>query len=178
MAAIADATGDLLELVNYNVEGQQYVCTGTLVALDCLAAVTSYMAKSPKVFQAQGQELEAKTAALIKACVAEVAEKPFPITLKRSAATIPLEGIDVPFHSSFLLAKMAAFRKTLLRYISVEAIDPQRLIGKYVSNVTGKPFDISYEAIKEVYKRTNISVLRDLVEGMAGYPQHSNYHPL
>ncbi|KAI1613405.1 fatty acid synthase subunit beta dehydratase [Exophiala viscosa] len=167
--AIAAATGDLLEVVNYNVDGQQYVCAGTLTSLDCLTAVTNHIAGKPKDFALGSQAPREQIDALVKTCAAASTKKPFPIELKRGVATIPLEGIDVPFHSSFLLAKMPAFRKMLLRSISVDAIDPQRLVGKYVSNVVGKPFDISYEAVREVYETTNSFVLRDLLEDMEGY---------
>ncbi|KIY43173.1 hypothetical protein FISHEDRAFT_7132, partial [Fistulina hepatica ATCC 64428] len=33
---IADSMGTLLQIVNYNVEGQQYICAGDLVALQTL----------------------------------------------------------------------------------------------------------------------------------------------
>ncbi|KJA22981.1 hypothetical protein HYPSUDRAFT_122868, partial [Hypholoma sublateritium FD-334 SS-4] len=34
--SIATISGSLLEIVNYNVEGQQYVCAGELVALQTM----------------------------------------------------------------------------------------------------------------------------------------------
>ncbi|KAJ7082253.1 hypothetical protein B0H15DRAFT_785828 [Mycena belliarum] len=41
--SIATSTGALLEIVNYNVEGQQYVCAGELVALQTMTNVLNYL---------------------------------------------------------------------------------------------------------------------------------------
>ena len=41
--SIAHKTELLLEIVNYNVEGQQYVCAGELVALQTLTNVLNYL---------------------------------------------------------------------------------------------------------------------------------------
>lgn len=38
-------------------------------------------------------------------------------TLQRGVATIPLPGVDVPFHSQFLLGGVPSFRKVLQRSI-------------------------------------------------------------
>ncbi len=166
---IAATTGELLEVVNYNVDGQQYVCAGSLAALDTLAGVTNHIAANPKDFAPGTEDGQKKLKDIVQTCSAASMKKPSPIELKRGVATIPLEGIDVPFHSSFLLPKMPAFRKMLLKYISVEAIDPARLVGKYVSNVVGKPFDIDYESVQEVYDKTGSEVLRELLSEMEGF---------
>ena len=162
--AVSKETKDLLEVVNYNVEGQQYVCAGALTSLDCLGEVTNYIAKNQKEFM-PGPELEEAFLKLIQQCAARVAAKPQPVVLQRGVATIPLEGIDVPFHSSFLLPKMPAFRNLLLSKIDVDCIDPSRLVGKYVSNVTGKPFELSEEHLREVYDKTGSVVLKEVLEG-------------
>ena len=41
--SIARRTGHLLEIVNFNVEGQQYVCAGELVALHCMTNVLNFV---------------------------------------------------------------------------------------------------------------------------------------
>ncbi|XP_044721306.1 acyl transferase domain-containing protein [Hirsutella rhossiliensis] len=161
VAAVAATTGGLLEVVNYNVAGQQYVVAGTLASLDCLTHVANHMASHPADFEAN---YAANIQNLVAACAAQATKKPLPIRLERGIATIPLEGIDVPFHSSFLLSMMPAFRRVLQRYITPEAIDARRLVDKYVSNVTGKTFDISYGAVQEAYERTGSEVLRDLLK--------------
>ena len=149
---------DLLEVVNYNVETQQYVAAGTLKALACLGDVMDYVAKKRKLSPED-------TAAFVASRAAAVTDE-MP-DLKRGSATIPLEGIDVPFHSSFLLPKMPAFRRVLQQYIEPGAIDSRRLVGKYISNVTGKPFDISYKGVCSLQELTGSIVLEKLMVEMA-----------
>jgi len=43
----------------------------------------------------------------------------------------------------------------LLKKINKTSIDPGKLVGKYIPNVTAKPFQISKEYFEEVYKLTN-----------------------
>ncbi|ODA76460.1 hypothetical protein RJ55_07729 [Drechmeria coniospora] len=168
VGAIAAATGCLLELVNHNVAGQQYVAAGSLAGLDCLSRVADHMARHAADFDACQPEAAAKAEALVAACAEDVAQEARPIRLGRGVATTPLEGIDVPFHSRFLLPQMPAFRRVLQRYITAEAIDARRLVGKYVSNVTGKEFDVSHEAVREVYEMTGSEVLGDLLLDFEG----------
>ncbi|KAJ5813857.1 fatty acid synthase subunit beta [Penicillium pulvis] len=44
---IATTTNALLEIVNFNVEGEQYVCAGMLGNLHALGAILNYIAKAP-----------------------------------------------------------------------------------------------------------------------------------
>ena len=102
--------------------------------------------------------------ALIRAYIAQLATQSEPITLKRGTATIPIVGIDVPFHSKFLLPNLPAFREVLLQNIKQEDIDPKKLIGKYVPNVTARPFEISKESFEHVYQITKSERLRDVLD--------------
>ena len=45
-------------------------------------------------------------------------------------------------------------------------MDAERLVGRWVTNVTGKPFDISREGVADVYARTQSRVLGDLLAKM------------
>ncbi|CAE7199855.1 hypothetical protein HRS9139_06474 [Pyrenophora teres f. teres] len=148
---------DLLEVVNHNVETQQYVAAGTLKALACLGDVIDYVAKNRKLSPGDVDAFVTSRAAGITDQMPE---------LRRGVATIPLEGIDVPFHSSFLLPKMPAFRRVLQQYIEPGAIDSRRLVGKYISNVTGKPFDISYKGVSSLQGLTGSTVLEQLMVEM------------
>ncbi|EAT92603.2 hypothetical protein SNOG_01108 [Parastagonospora nodorum SN15] len=148
---------DLLEIVNYNVETQQYVAAGTLSALSCLGDVMDYVSKNRKLCPEEMATFIASRTAFI------MDQMP---TLTRGVATIPLEGIDVPFHSSFLLPKMSAFRRVLQQYIEPGAINSERLVGKYISNVTGKPFDITHEGISSLHELTGSIVLEKLLAEM------------
>ena len=92
---------------------------------------------------------------IIKECAKQTEAKPKPIDLQRGFATIPLKGIDVPFHSTFLRSGVKPFRSFLLKKIHKTSIDPGKLVGKYIPNVTAKPFEISKAYFEEVYKLTN-----------------------
>lgn len=101
------------------------------------------------------EDLKAHLVSIIQECVKQTEAKPRPISLERGFATIPLKGIDVPFHSTFLRSGVKPFRSFLLKKINKTTIDPSKLIGKYIPNVTARPFEISKEYFAEVYKLTN-----------------------
>lgn len=42
-----------------------------------------------------------------------------------------------------------------MKKINRTTIDPGKLVGKYIPNVTAKPFEISKEYFEEVYRLTN-----------------------
>ncbi|KAL6718228.1 beta subunit of fatty acid synthetase [Lecanora helva] len=157
---IAEETKWLLEIVNYNVPNMQYVCAGDLRALDCLTGVTNYL-KAQKVDinslmnTLSLDDVKAHLVEIIKECAKQTKSKPQPIELERGFATIPLKGIDVPFHSTFLRSGVKPFRSFLLKKINKTTIDPAKLVGKYIPNVTAKPFEISKEYFEEVYRLTN-----------------------
>lgn len=161
---VSAATGELLEVVNYNIETQQYVATGSLKALACLSAVTDQLASKAPTLAYDNSTLDASLDTIVANAAAWVTTQPSSMKLKRGVATVPLEGVDVPFHSTFLLPSMPAFRHVLETYIS--SVDAQRLVGKWVTNVTGKPFDISKEAIQQAYEKTQSRVLEELLEKM------------
>lgn len=73
-------------------------------------------------------------------------------------------GIDVPFHSSFLLPNLPAFREVLLQNIKREAIDPKKLVGKYVPNVTARPFETSKESFEHAYRITKSDRLKVVLD--------------
>ncbi|KAI4087474.1 MAG: hypothetical protein LQ344_006763 [Seirophora lacunosa] len=157
---IAEETGWLLEIVNYNVANLQYVCAGDLRALDCLTNVTNYIKAQNVDIQAltetlSMEDMKAHLVEIIRASAAKTTAKPPPIELERGLATIPLKGIDVPFHSTFLRSGVKPFRSFLLKKINRTTIDPGKLIGKYIPNVTAKPFEITKEYFEEVYRLTN-----------------------
>jgi len=157
---IAEETTWLLEIVNYNVANMQYVCAGDLRALDCLTGVTNFL-KAQKVDinslieTLSLDDVKARLVEIIRECAKQTGAKSKPIELERGFATIPLKGIDVPFHSTFLRSGVKPFRSFLLKKINKTTIDPSKLIGKYIPNVTAKPFDISKEYFEEVYRLTN-----------------------
>jgi fatty acid synthase subunit beta len=157
---IAEETGWLLEIVNYNIANMQYVCAGDLRALDTLTGVTNYL-KAQKIDIQQLmqtlslEDVKAHLVEIIRECAKQTEAKPKPLDLQRGFATIPLKGIDVPFHSTFLRSGVKPFRSFLLKKINKTTIDPSKLIGKYIPNVTAKPFELTKEYFEDVYRLTN-----------------------
>ncbi|KAL8382560.1 hypothetical protein RB595_006371 [Gaeumannomyces hyphopodioides] len=157
---IAEETGWLLEIVNYNIANMQYVCAGDLRALDTLTGVLNFlkqqkldieeMKKTMKV-----EDVKQSLQQIIQGCAQQTEAKPKPLDLQRGFATIPLRGIDVPFHSTFLRSGVKPFRSFLLKKINKTTIDPSKLLGKYIPNVTAKPFALTKEYFEDVYRLTN-----------------------
>ncbi|KIJ51487.1 hypothetical protein M422DRAFT_203704 [Sphaerobolus stellatus SS14] len=153
----------LLEIVNYNVEGQQYVCAGELVALQALTNVLNYL-KVEKVDIAKLTEKFSveKVREMLGEIVSECLQRAYDlqkaegyIQLERGYATIPLPGIDVPFHSRYLWAGVMPFRAYLSKKIDPSHIDPDMLIAKYIPNLTAEPFQVSQEYAQGIYDQTS-----------------------
>jgi fatty acid synthase subunit beta len=171
---IAEETGWLLEIVNYNVANMQYVCAGDLRALDTLTGVLNYL-KAQKVDIVQlknelkPEEVKQHLTDIIKGCAQQTEAKPKPIELERGFATIPLRGIDVPFHSTFLRSGVKPFRSFLNTQIKKTSIDPAKLIGKYIPNVTARPFEITKEYFENVYALTNSPNIKAILQKWDSY---------
>lgn len=101
------------------------------------------------------EDVKSHLVQIIDECVKQTNAKPQPIVLERGFATIPLKGIDVPFHSTFLRSGVKPFRSFLLKKINKTTIDPSKLIGKYIPNVTARPFELTREYFEDVYRLTN-----------------------
>lgn len=95
----------------------------------------------------------------------EANKLPSPIRLKRGKGTIPIPGIDVPFHSSFLRQSVASYRKILQRRIPEENIHLDRLLGRWIPNVMARPFSIDNDYLQEALELTNSPILGELVNG-------------
>ena len=101
------------------------------------------------------EDVRSRLVEIIQECAKQTTSKPTPLELQRGFATIPLKGIDVPFHSTFLRSGVKPFRSFLLKKINKTTIDPSKLVGKYIPNVTAKPFSLTKEYFEEVYRLTN-----------------------
>lgn len=86
----------------------------------------------------------------------------YPITLQRGLATIPL-AVNVPFHSRLLRSGVDSFRNFLRRHIDESTLNPELIIGKYIPNLTAKPFELSTEYIRNVFIITKSPILKDLL---------------
>ncbi|KAF2500058.1 beta subunit of fatty acid synthase [Lophium mytilinum] len=159
VSSISKTTGSLLEIVNYNVAQRQYVCAGTLTNLHLLTTVLDTLAASTKA-----KHDAASISSLIDTHVAEITSGPPVAALARGKATIPLTGIDVPFHSSFLRPNLSAFREVLEANIIANKLDPEKLIGRYVPNVTARPFELTKEAFEYAYAATGSERLKKVLD--------------
>lgn len=117
------------------------------------------------------EDVKAHLVKIILECVKQTESKPRPINLERGFATIPLKGIDVPFHSTFLRSGVKPFRSFLLKKINKTTIDPSKLIGKYIPNVTARPFEITKEYFEEVYRLTNSPRIANILANWDKYEE-------
>jgi fatty acid synthase subunit beta, fungi type len=87
-----------------------------------------------------------------------------PIELERGAATIPLRGIDVPFHSTHLRHGIEPYRRYLETKILEENVDLENLVGKFIPNVLAKPFSVEKEYVEEAARTMDSKKLRGVLE--------------
>ena len=159
----ADA-GFFVEIVNLNVRNSQYVCAGDLRALDLLQHVLDAVKKGGAAADASSlAELVAKNKARYQGVLASG------LVLSRGAATVPLPGVDVPFHSSFLRPRMEAFRRVLLANLETGRIRPERLVGKYIPNVMGRPFEIGRDYVQDVLRVTESERVKAVLDDWEGW---------
>ncbi|RFU28639.1 hypothetical protein B7463_g7700, partial [Scytalidium lignicola] len=164
---IADETNLLLEIVNFNIESMQYVCAGSLQALDCLTNLANLVKATEfdMTVELSSSNGQSRFSQLLQESLHKTKKGSQPLVLRRGVATVPLNSIDVPFHSSFLYPNLASFRDVLLQNISLASIDPKTLIGRYVPNVTALPFDITREYFQKVHYITRSPVIEKVLAG-------------
>lgn len=117
------------------------------------------------------EDLKAHLVKMILECRQQTEAKAKPISLERGFATIPLKGIDVPFHSTFLRSGVKPFRSFLLKKINKTTIDPSKLVGKYIPNVTARPFEITKEYFEDVYRLTNSPRIANILSNWEKYEE-------
>ncbi|KAJ1955759.1 fatty acid synthase alpha subunit Lsd1, partial [Linderina pennispora] len=149
----------LLEIVNYNVRGEQYVVSGELILLEALNRILEAIIKLGRL---PGSLVELTRASVQSAL--HIRERTGYIPPRRTSATIPIHGIDVPFHSTILGAGVQSFRKVLQTKISPDSIIPDRLCGRYIPNLTARPFDTTKEYIENVYALTKSPFVLELIQ--------------
>ncbi|TKA65378.1 Fatty acid synthase subunit beta [Cryomyces minteri] len=154
----------------------QYVTAGDLRALDCLTNVTNYLKAQKIDIQALMQtmsldDVKEHLRDIIRECAKQTEAKPKPLDLQRGFATIPLKGIDVPFHSTFLRSGVKPFRSFLLKKIHKTSIDLGKLVGKYIPNVTAKPFALTKEYFEDVYRLTNSPKIGNILANWDKYEE-------
>jgi malonyl CoA-acyl carrier protein transacylase/acyl dehydratase len=98
---------EFLQLVNFNIKDKQYVAAGKIYSLVVLTKVLNALASTSSDTVKFDKLIEEK----MKEAFEE--QRLGTLTLERTKATVPLGGIDVPFHSTILFDKVDAFRKLL-----------------------------------------------------------------
>ncbi|KAJ1998438.1 fatty acid synthase alpha subunit Lsd1, partial [Coemansia thaxteri] len=148
---------ELLEVVNFNVHGLQYVVGGTLRQLSALRLVLDSIAK-------QGAPAEDELPEHIANVVSSVFAQPIHSKPVRGRATIPLSGIDVPFHSSQLLPGVDEFRALLQAKILPERVNYSALRDRYIPNLTAAPFEVSKQYFELVHGMTGSPVAASVLD--------------
>ncbi|CEJ57912.1 hypothetical protein PMG11_06588 [Penicillium brasilianum] len=155
---VSEMTGLLIEIVNYNIHGQQYVCAGDVRALLCL---TRLLDSQPESHHDNNSSVGEALAQILPS----IPKTPLSAEdLPRGTATTPLTGIDVPFHSSFMKHGIPAFRQFLYAHIQCQHVDPQRLIKRYVPNLTARLFDIDKTYFEVTESLTRSPVLKRVLD--------------
>ncbi|KAI1475652.1 fatty acid synthase beta subunit [Daldinia eschscholtzii] len=163
---ISVITGSFLEIVNYNVRNMQYVCAGDLRGLDVLGGVMDGIkAHNIDVRHLDKEENHNLLVRVIQEADRHSRTKPMPLELTRGRATVPLRGIDVPFHSSYLRPGVQSFRSFLLKNLDEKNIDPEQLVGKYVPNLTARPFELTRDYFEYVHEMTQSPRIGKVLEG-------------
>jgi fatty acid synthase subunit alpha len=152
---ISEKSKKLLQIVNYNVENWQYIVTGHVISLRILDLALTHIHRNPRDLT--------DVVRVIEGFVTEhVNTDQNQVTLQRGIATIPLPGVDVPFHSRYLLSGVPRFREYLKLTILEENVDMSLLEGKYVPNLTAKPFEISREYVKDVLSLSGSPIMEQV----------------
>lgn len=172
--AVSAATGSFVEIVNYNVRNMQYVCAGDLRALDVLGEVLDAVkarnvdvrlllegGADPQHGHNGGDLL---LTSIVEEADRRTRSKPTPLALARGRATVPLRGIDVPFHSSYLRPGVQPFRAFLLQNLKRESVDPEQLVGRYVPNLTARPFALTRDYFAYVHEMTRSPRIAKVLE--------------
>ncbi|KAI8628002.1 enoyl reductase domain of FAS1 [Xylariaceae sp. FL1651] len=166
---IAQRSGNLLEIVNFNIEGDQYVCAGHIQNLSCLTQILNAVAEKEIPPELITEFLKASNPEAtsfgdtIAQYIARSKNLPLDVEIPRGKATILLNGIDVPFHSARMRFWIPTFRKFFYERVKPEDIRLEQLVGNFIPNLVGKPFSLDKSFIQEAAKITGSAILEGLV---------------
>lgn len=156
---IQERAQELVEIVNYNISNRQYVCAGHIKALSILSSVSDELAS----LEAPQSLDRVKLKEIIATHTRRVVYTDRIMLDKNGRATIPLQGVDIPFHSRLLRSHIDDYRRYLERKIRVEDVIPEQLVGRWLPNVMGKPFSIDRAYIEEAHKTMESAQLAELL---------------
>ncbi len=158
----------LLEVVNYNVRGRQYVLAGDRVSLVAFNIALSKIAKNPT--EASPDKISALIEASLKEAKGEALKSEggyLDVTKVNNDHFVGLP-VDVPFHSKQLLPGVGAFREVLDQRYPKEMHDIHKLVGRYIPNLVAKPFSLKKDFVQEVYDLTKSPVLGQVLRDWDG----------
>ncbi|KAG2967933.1 Fatty acid synthase subunit beta, partial [Phytophthora cactorum] len=159
-----------VEVVNGSGERvqRQYVVAGENVNLETLSlALTAFKAlKSTAAEDVEKVIADSLVQARARKEKCEQTGRPF--TLARGLATIPLVGIDVPFHSRELLGGVPSFRALLRTKFDPQVLERQLplLVNRYIPNLVATPFSLKRSYFEEVYAATKSPYLEEVLDPM------------
>lgn len=172
---ILELNDELLQVVNFNIENYQYVVAGERGNLRVLGDVLTEIQKDFSKLN-NLKDIISKAIENTKQ-LSKIQYDGF-VPLERGVATIPLPGIDVPFHSKFLKGGVSAFRYILERKIQSKSVNPSKLIGRYIPNLIAQPFSLEKRYVEEIYKLTNSEIMGEIsseYEKWISQPQELGY---
>ncbi|OWZ18416.1 Fatty acid synthase subunit alpha, partial [Phytophthora megakarya] len=165
---IEAASGKLLQVVNFNIQQRQYVVAGENVNLETLSLALSAFKSLKSIAAEDVEKVIADSLAQARARKEKCDQTDRPFTLARGLATIPLVGIDVPFHSRELLGGVPSFRALLRTKFDPQVLERQLplLVNRYIPNLVATPFSLERSYFEEVYEATKSPYLAEVLDPM------------
>ncbi|GMF15411.1 unnamed protein product [Phytophthora lilii] len=134
---IEAASGKLLQVVNFNIQQRQYVVAGENVNLETLSLALSAFKTLKSTDDEDVEKVIAESLVQARGRKEKCEQSGRPFTMARGLATIPLVGIDVPFHSRELLGGVPSFRALLRTKFDPLVLERQLplLVNRYTPNL-------------------------------------------
>ena len=114
--------GKLLQIVNFNVDRSQYVAAGHLACLEALGETLNAI-RDEKDTRSEETIVRDTSSKACKHFQRYKMSRREMFKLKRGKATIPLPGIDVPFHSKYLLGGVRGVRECHFFHVSIMSLN-------------------------------------------------------
>ena len=109
---------------------------------------------------------------MIKAHLTKAASRPQDSQISRGVATIPLSGIDVPFHSTYLRSGVSTYRRLLQARIRAEDVQVEKLVDRFIPNIIGRQFQLSEGFVRDAWEVTGSEALGKVLEERWGKKQN------
>ncbi|CAH0517169.1 unnamed protein product [Peronospora belbahrii] len=165
---IGAASSKLLQVVNFNIQQRQYVIAGENVNLETLSLALSTFKTLKSADTEDVEKVIADSLAQARARKEKCKQTGRPFTLTKGLATIPLVGIDVPFHSCELLGGVPSFRALLRTKFDPHVLERQLplLVNRYIPNLVATPFSLERSYFEEAYEATKSPYLAEALDPM------------